>query len=1405
MKSSMPLPEPTLNILLINERPDEIKLVTSSLRGFFSGCRIEAGYSSEEALLFSQQNEWHIILLDQDLAPERGLDILARLRRNAPYAAILLQTNDSDSHTAVQALQNGADFLLFKRSPGFVSELLFSVQEAVEKRDLQMKLDHTFQRHQRVIETLSDLVYELDREGRFVYVGASVTAVLGYTPEELAGQHYSILLPPLQESSGRFRLNERRAGNRSVRRLELTLYRKSASDEPPTPIAVEITAKGLFNSTHRYLGTVGILRDLSQQKAQQDRLAELESRLQESNRQLTLSREAALVSRQLQQPLTTLLQDSQRLLSSIQDSKIEQHVETMVERASRANQLGHQLVQAIHAPPLQFAPLALNDIIQMALHTIRQEPEGAEVLVTTRFAEHLPRIQGAADALEHLVRILLGYAHRQATDSGTPPTLLLETAPLPAPERGAMARHTPPDSSVPQSYASFTIRGTSGHRLGASREQLDSPTSPEEFFRAHQIVQAHGGAIEIEHAPEGGMTITVRIPASTDLAYAASTDQAPESSIVTIPHRTRSTTHTPAQPPAQHQSDRRRSERKLFSLPVQLSIGGTALRGLLRNISTGGALLTVHDLAPSIHLQPAYVVIKTPVSFLELQGVVHERPTTPADLPFQAITHFVIAFSPGSERDRNVLRSLLEGLQDGSTVVTFEGLILPLSSPTDRHPADGLPSTTSPADRREAIRLHVPCLIRPAGTSTRPPWLALNLSLDGACIELPDDSEPSKIHQIIHLVLIEPNTPSPIDSQLEGSEEPWPARIVWTRRPPTRPTGSPMLPETVRCRLGIRFEELSPAQEHRLRSLLAPRIRAPQDLAESVTHSPVRTTTHTVRNPAGLTIALSHDVPSHTHSEPPPLMLLCPGYGVTQQAFVGFAYALVASGVQVIRYDHSRHIGLSGGDAAQTTLTSLEDDLDAVLSFAQKECPGASITILAHDLLGRITLRRQDWHRRIRRLLLLNPTLDLQHCLTSLHQRDILQEHLAGVRLGLGNLLGIPLDIDHFLADAVAAHYTDLKALQEDLTHCETDVVLLTAGPGTADSQIPNPTPALLDDVLHRLGARGSRVLLSSPLLTADTVTPTARHATWQRIAQLCSKPDTFAHPPSTLAAHDLSRATSVRVRFERDQLRIKYATGIGGRERLWAAHIDLTRTLDELPAHWQYVDQLYQLLQPLDGGLTLLDVGCGMHSFSRLLLLNLSYRLRAHTWHHNQPLHYVGMDVSFAALQDAQSATHDALTHVDQLFSGRISGPTPVTQQWVLGRSLETLPFADQSFDRIVANLSLTFSRSPLHALRELFRVLRPGGKLVISALTPFADLAALYRPALQEQGVDAFTGEARLILNRMAQSCVALRVGQLHAFQEEALSARLSQLTTIPPRLVRTFSGQILLAVAEKPDSAG
>ncbi len=1400
----MSMPEQSLNILLINEHPDEVKLVTSSLRAFFSDCRVEAGFSSDEALTFSRRADWHVILIDQDLSPESGLDILAPVRRNAPNAAIILQTNVSDSRTAVQALQNGADFLLCKNSPGFVSELLFAVQEGMEKRDLQVKLDRTFQRYLRFIETVSDLLYELDQDGRFIYVSATAPALLGYTAEELAGQHYSILLPPLQEAAGRWRLNERRAGNRSVRRFELTLRRKTLPHAPPLPITVEVTAKGLFDNAHRFIGTVGLLHDLSQEKSQQERLAQLESRLRETDRQLNLSQEAARVSRQLQQPLHTLLQDSQRLLSAIQHSKFEQHVQTMVTRASQASLLSQQLVQVIHAPPTGGEALLLNEILQGVVQSAQRGPRAEKLLLTAHFSNDLPTIVGSRAAVEDLARILLDYAQRSPSDPATPSRLTLRTECLTVPgttPQGDEASH----SRNTHTYATFIIQEV-GAGLGAAPLALpEGNCSPEDFLRAHQIIQSHGGAIEIETAPDKGLTIRVKIPAAAMWSSQEIREHRPSSAAASIPAASPSGVSISTS--AAHTHDRRQVERRPLSLPVELTVGHNTFRGVLRNISARGALVSVRNLSPSIDLQPAYVVIRTPVSFLELQGVVHERPPAVSETALESITDIVILFVLTRERDREVLESLLDGLQEGSTTVTFEAMIHS-TFPSEEDPRIEVSSAyrETAEDRRETIRLTVTRPIRLAGTerTDRPLGLILNLSRDGACLELSGHPDSLVLHQLIHLIPAGQSARSSDLLSANESGDPWTARVVWTRLRRINSTAH-LMPETGgRFRVGVRFVNLSDAQESGIRRILVPAMAAPRDFAEPISDAPVVTISHTLRNRNGHVIALSHDFPKQSQDTALPVVVLCTGYGMTQQAYVAFAYFLAKSGLRVIRYDHTRHIGMSDGDPVETTFTSLEDDLDTVLAFIQRTWPESTLTILASDLLGRITLRRQDWHRQIRRLILLNPTLDLRSSLTALHQRDLVQEHLVGNRFGLGNLMGIPLEIDTFLTDAISAQYADLFALHEDVRHCGTDVVLISAGPETSDFAIPGPSPALLDDVMGLLGLKGTRISLSSPTLAAVDAAPKSQQGNWQRLQQLCHQRD--ASTQSFSEAHrPIVRATAIRARFERDQLRAKFAVGAADCERLWNGQTNLSQSLDELPSYWQYIDQLYQLLQPLDGGLTLLDAGCGLHSFARLLLLNLSYRLRAQTWRRNQPLRYVGMDLTSTALHAAQKATMDALKHVDSLFSGRISGRTPVTQSWALGRSLEALPFVDNSFDRIVANLSLSFAPSPLHALRELFRVLRPGGKLVISVFTPSADVALLSRPPLQELGIDAFTGESRLALSRMAQCCKALRVGPLQAFDEETLSSRLSQITTTPVRLLRGLSGHLILAAAEKPDSSG
>jgi len=66
-------------------------------------------------------------------------------------------------------------------------------------------------------------------------------------------------------------------------------------------------------------------------------------------------------------------------------------------------------------------------------------------------------------------------------------------------------------------------------------------------------------------------------------------------------------------------------------------------------------------------------------------------------------------------------------------------------------------------------------------------------------------------------------------------------------------------------------------------------------------------------------------------------------------------------------------------------------------------------------------------------------------------------------------------------------------------------------------------------------------------------------------------------------------------------------------------------------------------------------------------------------------------------------------------------------------------LPFADATFDKVCCSLVISYLKAPERLLAELYRVLRPGGVLVLSSMKPYCDLSSLYRDyVVHEAGKD-------------------------------------------------------------------
>nr|WP_276603116.1 class I SAM-dependent methyltransferase [Nannocystis pusilla] len=116
-------------------------------------------------------------------------------------------------------------------------------------------------------------------------------------------------------------------------------------------------------------------------------------------------------------------------------------------------------------------------------------------------------------------------------------------------------------------------------------------------------------------------------------------------------------------------------------------------------------------------------------------------------------------------------------------------------------------------------------------------------------------------------------------------------------------------------------------------------------------------------------------------------------------------------------------------------------------------------------------------------------------------------------------------------------------------------------------------------------------------------------------------------------------------------------------------------------------------------------------------------------------------------------------------------------------GDQVERLPFGDATFDRVACSLVLSYLSNPIEVLRELHRVVRPGGRIVVSTMQPDFDMSRIYQNLLHRlqsdpnmplpPGVDrgTFLRDVRAFLSSAAFLSILAEEGQFAFFSREEL----------------------------------
>ena len=125
------------SVLIIDDQQDLLDITRIFLERF-GNMHVETVTSAKHALMLTRDKSYDAIVVDYDIPEINGIEFLKILRAKGDTTPIIIFTGVGGEHTAMEALNNGADFFLQKGEdpPTQFRNLVHMINQAVERRSM---------------------------------------------------------------------------------------------------------------------------------------------------------------------------------------------------------------------------------------------------------------------------------------------------------------------------------------------------------------------------------------------------------------------------------------------------------------------------------------------------------------------------------------------------------------------------------------------------------------------------------------------------------------------------------------------------------------------------------------------------------------------------------------------------------------------------------------------------------------------------------------------------------------------------------------------------------------------------------------------------------------------------------------------------------------------------------------------------------------------------------------------------------------------------------------------------------------------------------------------------------------------------------------------------------------------
>jgi two-component system cell cycle sensor histidine kinase/response regulator CckA len=504
-------------ILIVDDEP----LMCSSLTELMSmqGYDALSANSGKEAHEKLSEYEFDVALLDMNLPDTDGHRMMDHINSVSPETIIIMITGTASLDSAIGALKRGAyDFV---QKPVEYDYLTKVIQNALGQKRLKdentiinNKLQLSEQRYRNLVQNSPDIIYTLDKQGKFTFVSSVADKLLGYNGSQLIGAHYSTIIheDDLEKAEGVF--NNRQTGEQATSGIELRLKvsEEDARLSKFKDLIVELKCSGIYDyskdgNDRDYIGTYGVARDISRRK-------HLEATLNNAQKMEAIGTLAGGIAHDFNNLLMGVQGYASIMLLDIESGHPNyEKLKSIEQYVQRGADLTRQLLGFTKGVTFDVKTIDINNLIKNSSLMFGRTKK--EIIIHEKLGHNIRPIDADSGQIEQvLLNLFLNASH--AMPNGGELTLATENKVL-------NASSVAPYHLEPGEYVMISVQDNGVGMDPVVRRRIFEPFfTTKEIGRgtglglasAYGIIKNHNGFIDVESTKGVGTTFKFYLPVS---------------------------------------------------------------------------------------------------------------------------------------------------------------------------------------------------------------------------------------------------------------------------------------------------------------------------------------------------------------------------------------------------------------------------------------------------------------------------------------------------------------------------------------------------------------------------------------------------------------------------------------------------------------------------------------------------------------------------------------------------------------------------------------------------------------------------------------------------------------------------------------------------------------------------